>query len=130
MQFVIYVFIGGVSALVNLAIFLVLLATGVPLTGSTVVAFILAAATNYLLCVALLFRHKARWNSTAEILVYGSVVIVAGGIDLGITRLLYTIGHSAWFSKAIASFAGLVFNFVGRRVWVFPEERSRRRISL
>ena len=130
MQFLIYALIGGVCALVNLAIFVVLLATGIPLTGSTIVAFILAAATNYLLCVALLFRHKARWNSTAEILVYGIVVIVAGGIDLGITRLLYTLGNSAWFSKAIASFAGLIFNFVGRRVLVFPEKRSRRRISL
>jgi dolichol-phosphate mannosyltransferase len=125
MQFLIYVFIGGASAVVNLVIFLALMAVGLPLTGSTLLAFIMAAATNYLLCITLLFRHKARWNSTAEVLVYGLVVTAAGALDLGITRMLWARGNPAWLSKSLASLVGLLFNFIGRRFWVFPEKKNR-----
>ena len=123
MQFLIYLFIGGTAAVLNLVTFLVLLAAGAALTVSAPVAFVVAAAANYFLCVTLLFRHKARWSSATEIVVYGAVVIAAGVIDLEITRVLYFIGNPAWLSKAIASLAGLIFNFVGRRAWVFPERK-------
>jgi dolichol-phosphate mannosyltransferase len=121
MQFLIYSFIGGLAALVNLVTFLGFIAAGVSLTVSAPLAFVVAAAANYFLCIALLFRHKARWNSVAEIFVYAVVVIVAGVLDLGITRTLYAIGNPAWLSKSIASLVGLIFNFIGRRFWVFPE---------
>ena len=124
MQFLIYVFIGGAAALINLGAFMVLMGAGVSLAVSTPVSFVVAAAANYFLCIALLFRHKARWNSATEILVYGAVVVAVGALDLGMTRLLYAIGNPAWLSKSIASLVGLVFNFTGRRFWVFPEKRS------
>jgi len=123
MQFLIYSFIGGASALVNLAIFLALMAMGLSLTVSAAFAFVVAAATNYFLSVTLLFRRTARWKSVTEIVVYGALVAVAGAVDLGLTRMLYTIGNPAWFAKSVASLLGLVFNFVGRRFWVFPEKR-------
>jgi putative flippase GtrA len=53
-----------------------------------------------------------------------AIVIAAGTVDLGMTRLFYAIGNPAWLSKSIASLVGLVFNFIGRRSWVFPEKRS------
>jgi dolichol-phosphate mannosyltransferase len=124
MQFLIYIFIGGVAALLNLVTFLAFMGAGVSLTISAPLAFAVAAAANYFLCVALLFRRKTRWNSAPEIFVYGVVVIVVGALDLGITRMLYAIGNPAWLSKSIASLVGLVFNFIGRRFWVFPEKRS------
>jgi len=124
MQFLIYVFIGGVAALVNLVMFLAFMASGMSLSVSAPLAFAVAAAANYCLCIALLFRRKARWNSAIEVLVYASVVILAGALDLGITRILYTVGYPAGLSKAVASLVGLVFNFMGRRFWVFPEKRA------
>src|SRR5215470_11900183 len=95
MQFLVYVLIGGMAALVNLVTFLALVAAGVSLTVSAPVAFVVAAAVNYLLCIALVFRHKARWNSAAEIFVYGIVMVAGGALDLGITKMLYTIGNPA-----------------------------------
>jgi len=70
MQFLIYVLIGGIAAVANLISFLTVMALGVSLTASAVVSFVLAAAVNYFLCITLLFRHKARWNSLVEILMY------------------------------------------------------------
>src|SRR5215831_14493359 len=124
MQLFIYLFIGSAAALVNLAVFLALVAAGLPLTVSTAFAFVVAAAINYRLCIALLFRHKARWNSTTEILAYVVVVAIVGAIDLGVTRMLHVAGNPPWLSKSIASIVGLIFNFAGRRYCVFPEKRT------
>jgi len=121
MQFLIYSLIGGACALVNLATFLALMAAGLSLTVSTPVAFVVAAATNYFLCITLLFRHKARWSAPSEFLVYAIVATVAGVLDFGLTKMLWTKGHPAWLSKSIASLMGLLLNFAGRRFWVFPE---------
>ncbi|HVN32086.1 MAG TPA: bifunctional glycosyltransferase family 2/GtrA family protein [Thermoanaerobaculaceae bacterium] len=121
MQLLIYFFIGGAAALVNLAAFLALLAVGCSFTVSTILAFAVAAATNYFLCIALLFRHRARWNTAAEIVAYLGVVAVAGALDLGMTKALWAMGYPAWLSKATASFVGFVLNFLGRKFLVFPE---------
>jgi dolichol-phosphate mannosyltransferase len=72
------------------------------------------------MCIAILFRHRARWTTTGEILVYLAVVICGGALDLGVTRLLWAAGYAAWLSKALASLAGFIFNFLGRRFLVFP----------
>jgi dolichol-phosphate mannosyltransferase len=119
MQFLIYVLIGGTSAVVNLVSFLIIYAAGTSLALSAVVSFAVAAAANYFLCIALLFRHKARWNSAGEVLVYLAVVAMAGVLDLGVTQFLYDLGLAPWLAKSAASFMGLVFNFLGRRFVVF-----------
>lgn len=118
-QFLAYVAIGCAAAILNLISFLVLFAFGLSLTAATVVSFVLAAAANYFLCIALLFRHKARWNSTAEVFVYVFVVMAVGALDLGTTRALYFMGMAPWLAKSFASILGLVFNFLGRRYVVF-----------
>src|SRR5208283_2559802 len=73
MQFLIYLFIGGSSAILNLVSFLSLLKFNLSVLTSAIAAFVLAAAVNYLLCIALLFRHRARWDSYAELGMYGLV---------------------------------------------------------
>ncbi|WP_428665834.1 glycosyltransferase [Reyranella sp.] len=118
-QFLAYLVIGCTAALVNLAIFLCLLQVGVSLSVSAVSAFVIAAAVNYFLCIALLFRHKARWNTAAEIFAYILVVVVAGVFDVGITSALVAMGTSPWLAKILASMVGVVLNFLGRRYLVF-----------
>ncbi len=76
---------------------------------------------NYLVCILLLFRHRARWNTPWELTLYSCVVGVVCVLDLGATKafLLSGVGPSA--AKLLASIIGLVFNFLGRRFFVFPE---------
>jgi putative flippase GtrA len=123
-QFLLYVFIGGVCALFNVFAFLGMLSVGLSVNLSAPVAFILAALLNYFLCILILFRHKARWNSMSEFVIYWLVVGLVCLLDLGITNSLIAVGTSAGSAKLLASLIGLVFNFLGRRALVFPEPPS------
>jgi glycosyltransferase involved in cell wall biosynthesis len=120
-QFLAYLVVGSLAGLVNLVVFLGLLAIGVSLMPSTGLAFVVAAAVNYFLCIAILFRHKARWNSATEALLYILVVAATGLIDLGTTKLLIAVGQAPWLAKSSSSFIGLFLNYLGRRLVVFPQ---------
>lgn len=120
-QFLLYLFIGGTAALLNLAVFLGLLASGMPMGAAAPTAFITAAAANYLMCIAVLFRHRARWNSSAEIFIYAAVVAVMAGVDYLLTRGFLSVFGMPGIAKAAATGIGLIFNFMLRRSVVFPE---------
>jgi glycosyltransferase involved in cell wall biosynthesis len=123
-QFVFYTFIGGLSAIVNLLSFLGLLRIGVGLTLSTLSAFFIAAFFNYCLSIVLLFRHKAKWNTITEVLVYLGVVIAVGLVDLYCTRFFIAIGVGPAVAKIFSTVIVLAFNFAGRRFIVFPEKTN------
>ena len=67
MQLLLYLFIGIVCALANIGIFAILDTAGFHLLASVLIAFGMAAALNYLLCLAILFRHKARWSAKGDL---------------------------------------------------------------
>ena len=52
------------------------------------------------------------------------IVFLVGILDLGMTKALLELGNSPGTSKILATGAGLVFNFLGRRFFVFPEPPS------
>lgn len=123
-QFLLYLLIGGFAAVVNFFVFLGMISVGWSLTIAAPIAFVIAAGVNYLLCILLLFRHKARWNSISEILLFLLVVTIVGCLDLGITKMLFDMGSSPALAKFVATMMGLVLNFSGRRFLVFPEPAS------
>lgn len=128
-QFLAYLAIAGHAALANLVAFMTLLAVGCGLTASTILAFILAAALNYFLCIALIFKHKAYWNSLYEVLVYSLVVFVAGSMDYYSTILLIGFGYSPFWSKAITNVLAVIVNFLGRRWLVFPLAERKKKLQ-
>jgi dolichol-phosphate mannosyltransferase len=123
-QFLAYLFIGGVSAVLNLAAFLGALSFGYSTSVSALSAFFLAAALNYVLCILLLFRHKVKWSAPKEIVIYLFVVCALGIVDVELTKFLMEIGLTPWVAKSVATLVGLVMNFAGRRLLVFPEPAS------
>ena len=123
-QFLLYLFIGGLAAVVNLFVFLGMFSAGLSVTISAPTAFITAAFVNYLLCIFILFRHEVRWNSTTEILFYILVVGIVAILDLWITKLFLASGASPAISKMMATGLALILNFIGRRFFVFPEPSS------
>jgi len=122
-QFFFYLFIGGISAIANLVLF-VLLLPRLGVTPAALSAFFAAAALNYYLSVLILFRRKARWKSGTEILLFLLVVAAVSVVDLYSTRAFVAVGMGAALAKVIASAIGLVLNFAGRRFVVFPEKPS------
>jgi len=123
-QFFIYLMIGGLAAMANLSIFLMLLHSSLSVDVAAPIAYVTAAGFNYLVCILLLFRHKARWSSATEIIVYILVVAAVGVIDLAITKSLFFLGTSPPLCKLTASLSVLALNFLGRRFLVFPEPSS------
>lgn len=119
MQILLYLFIGIVAALVNLISFSVLWNMKISLLPSIAIAFILAAMVNYLLCIAILFKHKARWTAKGELFAYIITFILMGLLDYVLTAGFFTIGISITWSKFWAICIGFIGNFALRKYFVF-----------
>jgi dolichol-phosphate mannosyltransferase len=122
-QFIGYLFVGGVCAIANVILFSLLRLELSPAVAAGV-AFVLAGVLNYVLSVRLIFRSGAMWSTGGELAAYGLVVALAGAVDVSSTVAFLAIGSSPTLSKTLASAAALLFNFLGRRYVVFHERRS------
>lgn len=122
MQLLLYLFIGGVSAISNIVLFSTLFYAGMSMTAAIVSALVGAALINYLLCITILFKHKARWTTAGEILAYVVTLVMMGLFDIGITLFLADLGISPVMSKSLAALFGFVGNFLLRKYLVFPEK--------
>ena len=120
-QFLIYLFIGGLAALANLGLFLGFVGGGFSVGVAAPMAFFLAAAINYALCVWILFRRHVQWQGPTEFVVYGAVVVGVAIFDLFVTKAVISAGFGLMFSKLTATILGLILNFLGRKYRVFRE---------
>jgi glycosyltransferase involved in cell wall biosynthesis len=120
-QFLFYLLVGGVSAIVNLLVFVAAHSAGLSVSVAAVTAFFIAALVNYFLSIKLIFRHNAKWRTSSELLVYFFVVSVIGIIDMYTTVGFVSLGTPPWLAKVSATAIGLVLNFAARRFIVFPE---------
>ena len=92
------------------------------MSTAVVLAFSGAALVNYLLCISILFKHKARWTTTGEIMAYMVTLAIMGAFDTAITLYFASTGLSPMISKTLATGFGFVGNFLLRRYLVFPEK--------
>jgi glycosyltransferase involved in cell wall biosynthesis len=129
MQLFFYLFIGGTAALLNLGIFLIAQQFDIPLPFKTGFAFIIAAVFNYLLCIWIMFKHKARWSSVSEIIIFLSIVSMVGVIDYFTTHFFIFHQFSPVVAKILASGMGLILNFAGRKWLVFPEISEKTNVE-
>jgi glycosyltransferase involved in cell wall biosynthesis len=127
MQILLYFFIGSVSLAVNMISFYALVRSGIFLSAAICIAFGIAAMCNYFLCILILFRHKIRWNTGGEFLLYIVSVMAMGFIDYGITYTLINIGGNTLWAKFWASILGFAGNFLLRRYLVFSEKKDGKR---
>jgi len=123
-QMLVYLAIGTIAAGVNLVVFWAALLVGLDVIPSAVVAFGVAALANYVLCILVLFRHRARWSSVMELIVFWAAVVLIGSIDVGITYYLTEASVGPLAAKVVATAVCFVLNFAARRWIVFPEPAS------
>jgi dolichol-phosphate mannosyltransferase len=124
-QLFLYFIIGGIAAVCNLLTFHFMSDAGNPLAVSALTAFFVAAAVNYFLCVLILFRHKARWNTGVELLLYIGMAGIIGFLDLTTTSFLIHHAVLPIPSKIFASLSVFLLNFTGRRFLIFPAKPRR-----
>jgi glycosyltransferase involved in cell wall biosynthesis len=123
-QFALYTCVAGLAAIVNFLCFGLLLGIGFGLTPSILAAFFIAAGVNYYLSITLVFRHRVRWNTISEVLIYMAVIITVAIVDLGCTHGFVALGFNPPVAKIFSILIGLVLNFAGRRFIVFPEKTN------
>ncbi len=119
MQLIIYFFIGFLSAIINIISFAILYGCTSLLSFAVVSSFVIAALVNYFLCIAILFKHLARWSKKNELIAYILVLFVMGVFDYYSTRCFIGIGMSIYWSKFWAISLGFIGNFVLRKKVVF-----------
>ncbi len=119
MQILIYFCIGLVCALTNISVFSTLIGVGFGAAAAIWIAFLLAAALNYLLCIMVLFRHKARWSGSREVGIYVACVLLMGCVDYALTSGFIFCGISPYWSKVWSTLLGFVGNFLLRKFCVF-----------
>lgn len=124
MQFLLYIFIGGFSAVVNILTFVILAKFLQNLFINVAIAFFVASVVNYILCILLLFRHKARWSSAMEIVTYIITLLIMGAIDYCSTYLFLTVGFTNFWAKSFSNVIGVVGNFLLRKYFVFLEKNN------
>lgn len=119
MQLLLYFFIGACCALANICCFVTLLATGLSVFWAVILSFAFSATLNYILCIAILFRHKARWSGPGELGAYIVCVILMCALDYLCTAGLLHLGLAPFWSKAWAALIGFFGNFYLRKYIIF-----------
>lgn len=123
-QFIMYFFIGGLSAIFNILLFILLIHYGTNISAAAICAFFSAALINYYLCIHFLFKHEAHWKSKTELIAYLFMVSCIGIIDMFITAELSDNLYHPVVAKIIATCCSFIFNFLGRKYIIFREKRS------
>jgi len=113
--------VGLSGAVLNLMVFYLMTRfLGVHYMGSAVVAFVLAATSNYLLNKVWTFNEKIGHKIARKFVQFFVVSIVTLGINLGILfALVENVGIHYMLAQAIAILLSMIFNYVGNKIWTF-----------
>lgn len=117
-QFLRFCAVGASGYAVNLAVYTALLAAGLHYLASAAVAFLVAAASNYLWNRTWTFRA-----SDSPVLGQGARALVVSALSLGANQLFLVVlvgagaGHLAAQAAAIA--LATPFSFAANKLWAF-----------
>jgi glycosyltransferase involved in cell wall biosynthesis len=126
MQIILYLLIGAFALSLNVFSFAILnygFNDYISQNHAIWIAFVIAAVANYILCIAILFRHKARFSAPVEIIAYIFSVALMGVIDYIAMKTFLSIGLGAIGAKFWASIIGFVGNFALRKWFVFSKKK-------
>ncbi len=122
LQFVLYLFVGGISSVLDIGGFAALQYAGVAYLAASTLSFIAATILNYVLSYVLAFT-RGKHSPRSEIIRFWLVSLVGLLINTAVVWLLVKLlsAPPIW-GKVVAVPVVLVWNFVGRRLFVFSKE--------
>jgi putative flippase GtrA len=121
MQFSLYLVVGGLSFFVEIATFIALRQAGTAVIPASVLSFIVATVANYLLSVVLAFE-RGRFRRRVELARFLGVVLVGLGLNTALVWcFVYPLGIPPTLAKIAVVPIVLVWNYIGRRLFVFSD---------
>jgi len=122
LQFVLYLFVGGISSVLDVGGFAALKYLGVQYLAASTLSFIAATILNYFLSYVLAFT-RGKYSQRSEVIRFWLVSLVGLLINTAVVWLLVqAIGAQPLIGKIAAVPVVLVWNFVGRRLFVFHKD--------
>ena len=124
LQFVRYVFVGGIATVVDWgALFLLTDVAKIYHMISAVVAFVAGLITNFLLSKLLVFNaNEVKVNPTLEFISYGIIGIVGLGItELILFLLTNCLSVHYMISKMLATVIVLAWNYLARKKILYKD---------
>lgn len=121
MKVVSYFFVGATAAIVDIAVFGVLVKFfQLPWFQVAIFSFVLATAVNYILSIRFVFESQVRFSRHQEI----SLVFFVSAVGLVFNQFFLWIFIEQWLldevvSKIMASGAVFFWNYLARRTYIF-----------
>lgn len=122
-QFVRFCAVGASGYAINLAAYAALLELGMRYLAASAIAFLVAAASNYLWNRIWTFQ-----SSSAAVLAQGARALVVSALSLGANQLFLVVlvaagaGHFA--AQAVAIVLATPFSFAANKLWAFAATPS------
>jgi putative flippase GtrA len=117
-QFGWYLVVGGVSFLADLAVFVTFIWLGAPVMAALATGFVFGTLVNYGLSRVLAFTG-GRHRPAGEVARLFTVAVVGLLLTAALVFLLMALGLPAIAARIVATPIALVWNYVGRRLFVF-----------
>jgi dolichol-phosphate mannosyltransferase len=119
MQFLLYLIVGGLSFIVEIATFVALRRAAMPVIPASVASFIVATAANYLFSVLLAFQ-RGRFRRHIELVRFLTVVVIGLALNTALVWcFVYPLAIPPVAAKIAAVPIVLIWNYLGRRMLVF-----------
>ncbi len=116
-QFLRYIFVGGIAAVVNIgALYIFTDLFHLYYLLSNIFGFILGLITNYLLSKVLVFAKEQKFNKVIEFTIYAIIGVIGLGLDTLFLWLFTSWGLYYLLSKIISTALVFIWNFGARKV--------------
>src|SRR3954452_18131222 len=121
-QFVRFCAVGASGYAINLAVYATLLVVGLHYLAASAIAFLVAAASNYL------WNRTWTFGTSDPVLGQGARAFVVSALSLGANQIFLLVlvaagaGHLA--AQAVAIVLATPFSFVANKLWAFAAEPS------
>jgi len=121
-QFCCYSVVGGIAFLTDFAASIALLATGAPVLIAFSLGYVIGFLVNYILSKLLAFR-AGRYSQGIELAHLVLINLIAFALTMLMIRIFMTIPSvSPVLAKVIVTPIVLIWNFLGRRFFVFNKD--------
>lgn len=116
-QFLRYIFVGGIAAVVNIgALYIFTDLFHLYYLLSNIFGFILGLITNYLLSKVLVFAKEQKFNKVIEFTIYAIIGVIGLGLDTLFLWVFTSWGLYYLLSKIISTALVFIWNFGARKV--------------